>query len=55
VKTADTMQPLLLYTFGPIETGVIVITVVVIIYSVAKAIMRRIENKKDKEEHGGRF
>jgi hypothetical protein len=43
------MQPLLLYTFGPVETGVIIITVVVVVYSIAKALMRRIENKRDKE------
>jgi hypothetical protein len=43
------MQSLFLYSFGPVETSVIVLTVVVIVYSVAKGIMRRIENKRDKE------
>lgn len=42
-------------SIGPVQTGILIITVVVVIYLLAKAVMRRIENKKDKEEHGGRF
>ncbi|WP_276135021.1 hypothetical protein [Polluticoccus soli] len=48
------MQPLV-NAIGPVQTGVLIVTVIVIVYLLAKAVMRRIENKKDKEEHGGRF
>jgi hypothetical protein len=34
---------------GPIESGILIITAIVVIYSVAKAVMRYIDNHRNKQ------
>lgn len=41
-------SPFLLYIYGPVPDAIILITVVIAVYSIAKAVMRNIDNHKKK-------
>jgi len=45
-----TTQLLISMPFGPVGTGILFLTVVVLIYSAAKAIMRYLENHDNRKE-----